>query len=208
MNDIQSGFHWRDGWYFKRLEDGSVRVSHVTHPPFEGKLEQQFVISENEWASIVCSVSAEGETSQRWQKAREFHGAATTTSTQGRNNRPWPNGGIESFSEGDEPPEMIGTEALGNGNDHFGRHEQNEFCERRGCVLAERAVADDLEKLQREEKFACRVCGVQCPVAPKPPERPVCEEHCEDHDYRYAPDFRQHRRIHCDKPAPEDWFDE
>jgi len=44
MSDIQSGFHWRDGWYFKRLEDGSVRVSHVTHPPFEGKLEQQFVI--------------------------------------------------------------------------------------------------------------------------------------------------------------------
>jgi hypothetical protein len=45
----------------------------------------------------------------------------------------WPNGGIESFPEGDEPPMMLGTEALGNDNDHFGLHEQNQFCERRGC---------------------------------------------------------------------------
>jgi hypothetical protein len=54
----------------------------------------------------------------------------------------WLNGGIESFSEGSEPPEMVGTEALGNGNDHFGRHEQNEFCERRGCVRASHPLQD------------------------------------------------------------------
>jgi hypothetical protein len=28
---------------------------------------------------------------------------------------------------------MIGIEALGNGNDHFGIHESNDFCRQRGC---------------------------------------------------------------------------
>lgn len=31
--------------------------------------------------------------------------------------------------------------------------------------------------------FQCRVCGVECPVAPDPPATAVCEEHCEFHEY-------------------------
>lgn len=62
-------------------------------------------------------------------------GYGTSWNPEGkRDERVWPSGGIESFSEGDEPPMMIGTEALGNGNDHFGVHEQNEFCKQRGCI--------------------------------------------------------------------------
>lgn len=33
--------------------------------------------------------------------------------------------------------------------------------------------------------FSCQVCGKECPVAPNPPERAVCEEHCENHEYLY-----------------------
>lgn len=33
---------------------------------------------------------------------------------------------------------MIGIDALGNGNDHFGLHEENNFCRQRGCVEAPR----------------------------------------------------------------------
>jgi hypothetical protein len=56
LDDRQTGFHWRDGWWFKRLADGSVRVVHG---------DTTLVIPENEWASIVCSVSALGEAGQR-----------------------------------------------------------------------------------------------------------------------------------------------
>jgi hypothetical protein len=53
--------------------------------------------------------------------------------------------------------------------------------------------------------FSCRICGVQCAVAPEPPARAVCPEHCEDHDYKYERDVQEHRCIHCDAPRPEDW---
>ena len=59
-------FHSHDGWYFKRLEDGTVRVR------YGDTLVATF--PENEWASIVCFVSRKGETGDRWQQARIFHG--------------------------------------------------------------------------------------------------------------------------------------
>jgi hypothetical protein len=39
--------------------------------------------------------------------------------------------------------------------------------------------------IEPEIDFSCRVCGVICPVAPDPPGRAVCEDHCPDHDYQY-----------------------
>lgn len=56
--------------------------------------------------------------------------------------------------------------------------------------------------------FSCRVCGVQCPSAPDPPARAVCEEHCEDHEYEYEREMRGHFCKHCGKPRPEDWCDD
>lgn len=86
-----------------------------------------------------------GTTSQNWRSRDGLSGERGNMSMKRQksplvasteyNNRTWPDGGIESFSEGDEPPMMMGTEALGNGNDHFGIHEQNQFCKQRGCVL-------------------------------------------------------------------------
>lgn len=62
MND---GFHARDGWFFKRLEYGAVEISND---------EGSIVLTENEWASVVCSVSGDGENGERWMQARKFHG--------------------------------------------------------------------------------------------------------------------------------------
>lgn len=36
------------------------------------------IFSPNVWASIVCSVSAGGETSERWQHILEFHGSSAS----------------------------------------------------------------------------------------------------------------------------------
>ena len=71
--EAATGFHWRDGWYFKRQPDGSVRIVH-RETPTSPSLSTDLVIPPAEWASIVCSVSALGETSDRWHEAQLFHG--------------------------------------------------------------------------------------------------------------------------------------
>jgi len=74
-----SGFHWQDGWFFRRLPDGSVRVRKFQAPPTpDAELEMEAVIVPAEWASIVCSVSAGGETGERWDAAQDFHGRRTS----------------------------------------------------------------------------------------------------------------------------------
>jgi hypothetical protein len=73
--EAETGFHWQRGWFFKRQPDGSVRVSHVE--PRAGYVDRQFLVPPDEWASIVASVSAGGETGDRWQQAREFHSATS-----------------------------------------------------------------------------------------------------------------------------------
>lgn len=57
-------FHSREGLCFMRFDNGDVEIAwpggRVTLP-------------ENEWASVVCSTSAQGETFDRWMAARVFH---------------------------------------------------------------------------------------------------------------------------------------
>ena len=66
-------FHWRNGWFFKRLANGSVRVMRRERPA-SNYFVVDITIPAAEWASIVCSVSALGETEDRWMAAQEFHG--------------------------------------------------------------------------------------------------------------------------------------
>ena len=68
-DEATRGFHWRDGWFFHRQPDGSVRVMHRETPTSEW-LKSDITIPAMEWASIVCSVSANGETGERWNDAR------------------------------------------------------------------------------------------------------------------------------------------
>jgi len=68
------GFHWQDDIFFKRLEDGSVQVRFPI--AYNGEIISftEWCIPPMHWASIVSSVSAQGETLERWNEAQDFHG--------------------------------------------------------------------------------------------------------------------------------------
>lgn len=70
------GFHWQRDTYFKRLPDGSVRLRTWRTAPDGFPTYDDRTIDPMSWASIVCSVSAEGETGERWSAAQDFHGRA------------------------------------------------------------------------------------------------------------------------------------
>lgn len=60
----------------------------------------------------------------------------------------------------------------------------------------------------RKRPFRCRVCGVQCNVAPLDSgilrSTAVCEEHCPEHDYEYDRDVHGRTCMICGKPEPYD----
>lgn len=67
------GFHWRDEIFFERKEDGGVEVRYIEQFNNTPQIKT-WRIPPAEWASIVCSVSADGETGERWNAAQDFHG--------------------------------------------------------------------------------------------------------------------------------------
>ncbi|MDI3563522.1 hypothetical protein [Bradyrhizobium sp. Arg816] len=58
--------YWRDGWIFRRNEDGSVTVKNESLQVYLG-------IPPNEWASIVAAVREGGETTESYYEALRFH---------------------------------------------------------------------------------------------------------------------------------------
>lgn len=69
-------FHNRDGWYFKRMEDGAVRIRKTMSPHVDSATEHEHVIPPNEWASILAHTSggyASGDTAVAWDNAQRFH---------------------------------------------------------------------------------------------------------------------------------------
>ncbi len=60
------GYHWRDGWYFRRFPNGNVEVSNERYG-------RRLTIPPNEWASIIASVSAKGEIGEQFSAAETFH---------------------------------------------------------------------------------------------------------------------------------------
>lgn len=73
-------FHWQNGWYFERLDDGSVRIYHQDPVSKRTAGEGEFAeydtcidIHMDSWASIVASVCARGETGETWREALQFH---------------------------------------------------------------------------------------------------------------------------------------
>ncbi len=61
-------FHWARGWYFKRLEDGAVRIRQKDGD----EIVVEAVIPPDEWASIVSHVSRAGEPAS-YKAARALH---------------------------------------------------------------------------------------------------------------------------------------
>lgn len=69
---IRGRFHVKDNWFFERLDDGGVRIS---APDSLGPGASQIVdLDPNSWASIIAHVSHEGETSEKYFAALDFHG--------------------------------------------------------------------------------------------------------------------------------------
>ncbi len=84
-------FHSKDGWFFRRLEDGEDGDVHVIKtrdgreprfasddadehdPDFLSNIEAQVIFDKSTWASIVATVSVRGETAKTWEEALRFH---------------------------------------------------------------------------------------------------------------------------------------
>lgn len=71
-------FHWRDGWFFERMPDGSVMITKRKDAGLESPIITREIIPPGEWASIVASVSIKGENDRRWYTALDFHMKETT----------------------------------------------------------------------------------------------------------------------------------
>lgn len=78
-------FHSRDGLYFARSTDGGVIVT-IEVPVRDGMggfadqtaVLHRIELPENEWGSVVAHVSRNGETSETWQQARDFHAGVSS----------------------------------------------------------------------------------------------------------------------------------
>jgi len=57
-----------------------------------------------------------------------------------------------------------------------------------------------------EIDFTCYICGAECIVAPDPPTRAVCPEHCPDHLYEYIPGERRRMCENCGQEPPLDYY--
>lgn len=79
-------FHAKDNLFFGRMKSGDVRIikfyeikpgcwpkadDAISEMP--GNMQLDYVLSADLWASIVSSVSANGESLETWQTARKFH---------------------------------------------------------------------------------------------------------------------------------------
>lgn len=69
---MMTGYHARLGFYFERLQDGSVRLKRE-HPPGSGQIALSITITAEEWASVVASMSLRGETGETHAEALERH---------------------------------------------------------------------------------------------------------------------------------------
>lgn len=79
-------FHSKDGLYFHATGQGKVRIVKTSDgkEPFSrsvsgsDKVETNIVcdvtLAENEWASVMATVSKDGESHDKWMAARVFHG--------------------------------------------------------------------------------------------------------------------------------------
>lgn len=74
MSISHSGFHAKDGWYFERQSDGSVKISAAVE-----RCTETITVDASSWASIVASVSKDGESSDTYHAALQAHGESATT---------------------------------------------------------------------------------------------------------------------------------
>lgn len=73
-------FHWKDGWYFERIEqddrhpkDGTVRIYHIEPGTRPEIADVDIEIDPASWASIVASVTPKGENTYTFRMAETLH---------------------------------------------------------------------------------------------------------------------------------------
>jgi hypothetical protein len=79
-------FHWSDGWFFERVarpepteenigkvDLGVVHIYKRETANADSRVVVEAYIPAAEWASIVASVSVQGETAHTWPQAVAFH---------------------------------------------------------------------------------------------------------------------------------------
>jgi hypothetical protein len=66
-------YHWKDGLYFQRQENGDVTIAKFETAHDNSAITAQYSIPAAEWASIVSAVTVTGETGETYQRAVELH---------------------------------------------------------------------------------------------------------------------------------------
>ena len=56
--------------------------------------------------------------------------------------------------------------------------------------------------------FTCVNCGKETELAAPDPANTVCQDCCDDHDYKYDSCAGWGFCVNCNKPAPDDFYDE
>jgi len=65
-------FHWQDGWYFKRMPEGGVRMRKREASREDAPIVLEVIVDADSWCSIVSHVTAGGE-AQSWPVVRALH---------------------------------------------------------------------------------------------------------------------------------------
>lgn len=65
-------FHWTNGWYFKRNDDGSVRVRKCESAMIDAPVSFELTIPPFEWVSLVAHLAPGGEPAN-YEKAKVLH---------------------------------------------------------------------------------------------------------------------------------------
>ena len=71
-------FQWRNGWSFKRLDNGAVRIRHGS------LVMEEALIPPAEWASIIAAVGGEGHNGESHHEALCFHMRTTKELIDGK----------------------------------------------------------------------------------------------------------------------------
>lgn len=66
-------FHSHDGWFWERTRDGGVRIVKCDDARAGSPTIAEHLLTADEWASIVSTVSAGDEVDGRFYAAKAFH---------------------------------------------------------------------------------------------------------------------------------------
>ncbi len=66
-------FHYKDGIYFSRKDDGTVILKIFDSALPNAELKTKIEFDPDSWCSIISHVSKEGESSAKFEDANKFH---------------------------------------------------------------------------------------------------------------------------------------